>query len=150
MPPLHDFLCPNGHVFEKFQPLDYLREFAQCPHCDLDARKVFLSPPGSFVRMDYRYESPVSGRPITSYREHMEELARNDSVVYEPGIKQDQERNERMREQALDRAIDETVEREIATMPAVKRERLTAELEGGMSAEAVRITPPQQSFRKQA
>lgn len=146
--PLHDFRCPNGHQFEKFQPLERLRQHAKCPFCEADGEKVFLRAPVGFVQPDYRYTSPVDGRPITNYHEHIEELARTDTVVYEPGIKQDQERNARLREESIERAMDQTVEKEIATMPAVKREKLTAELEGGLSAEVARVTPPQQSFRE--
>lgn len=144
MPPLHDFECPKGHRFEKFQTLDMLRDYAKCPHCCLDAKKVFLRAPVGFVQPDYHYTSPVDGRPITNYHEHVEELARTNSVVYESGIKQDQERNERMREEAVERAMDETVEKEIAAMPTIKREKLAAELEGGMTAEPGRVSPPQQ------
>jgi hypothetical protein len=133
--------------------VDYYRTFDQShdtPDCSVEGhgrmRKI-ITPPMVFVQPDYRYESPVDGHPITNYHEHLEELARTDTVVYEPGIKQDQERNERKREEALDRAIDETVECEIATMSGPKREKLAVELEGGSTAEAQRITPAQKSFR---
>lgn len=145
--PLHNFHCPNGHVFEKYQPVDALREYAKCPHCPADGKKVFLRAPMGFVRADVRYESPVDGRPITNYQEHLEELARTDTVVYEHGIKQDQERNARQRMEKLERAVDQTVEKEIALMPAQKKEKLAAELEGGLAAEPGRITPPQVSYR---
>lgn len=110
-------------------------------------QRVFLRAPMAFVQPDIRYESPVDGRPITNYYEHLEELARTNTVVYEPGIKQDQERNERQRLEALERSVDETVEKEIATMPSVKLEKLAAELEGGLTAEPTRVTPPQVSYR---
>ena len=99
------------------------------------------------VRPSVAYTSPVDGRPITSWQAHKEDLARHDSVLYEPGIKQDQERNERERIAKLESAVDETVEREIAAMPGHKREKLGAELEGGATAEPVKITPQQKSFR---
>jgi hypothetical protein len=126
--------------------IDQLGVQQRC-HCGSLMERVFLTPPMAFVRPDVNYESPVDGRPITNYQEHLEELARTDTVVYEPGIKQDQERNARLREEALDRAVDETVDREIAKMPAVKREKLVAELEGGLTAEPARVTPPQVSYR---
>lgn len=146
--PLHDFICANGHIFEGYQPIEALSQFAQCPQCHAEASKVFLRAPLAFVQPDYRYTSPVDGRPITNFHEHIEELARTDTIVYEEGIKQDQERNVKVRDEALERAMDETVEKEIATMPAAKRERLAAELEGGIAADVTRITPPQRSFRE--
>lgn len=148
--PRHDYLCQNClEVTERYVPSDDLDNPQRC-HCGLLMQKVFLKAPAGFVQPDYRYTSPVDGRPITNYHEHLEELARTDTVVYEPGIKQDQERNQRVREEALDRAVDETVEREIALMPAVKREKLAAELDGGLTAEPARVTPPQRSFRDAA
>ena len=140
MPPLHDFMCAKGHVTERLVQAGV--ELDSCAACGAWARKVFLTPPMSFVREDVRYESPIDGRPITSYQQHLEDLARSNSVVYESGIKQDQERNERMRDAALERSVDETVDREIALMPAAKREKLVAELEGGFTATPQRVTPP--------
>ena len=109
----------------------------------------YRQAPMGFVQMDYRYTSPVDGRQITNYHEHVEELARTDTVVYEPGIKQDQERNQRRSQEALERSIEQTVEREVAVMPTRKLEKLAAELQGGLTAEPARITPPQTSFREQ-
>ena len=145
--PAHDFFCRNcNEVDERRVPANDLNKPQRC-HCGQLMEKVFLRAPRGFVQQDVHYQSPVDGRPITNYHEHIEELARTDSVVYEPGIRQDQERNERNRDAQMDRSIDETVEREIETMPARKREKLAAELEGGLSAEVARITPPQKSNR---
>jgi uncharacterized protein (UPF0254 family) len=45
----------------------------------------------------------------------------------------------------LEKSVDETVDREIAVMPARKKEKLQAEMEGGLTADIARITPPQRS-----
>ena len=145
--PIHSFRCSGtGHVFDAFQPLDKIDSTMACEQCKVMAEKVFLKFPMAFVKGDVHYTSPVDGRPITSYQQHIEELARTDCVVYESGIKQDQERNERMRDEALERSVDETVDREIALMPAVKREKLVAELEGGITATPERTTPTSNSI----
>lgn len=145
--PIHSFRCPTGHIFDAYQPADKLDSTMACGQCKAMADKVFLTPPMGFVRKDVHYTSPVDGRPITSRQGHLEDLARTNSVVYEPGIRQDQERNQAMRERALESSIEQTVDREVALMPARKREKLTAELEGGLTAEPGRVTPPQVSFR---
>lgn len=111
---------------------------ANLPRCHGREMRRILTVPHAYVKADVRYRSPVDGRPITNEQEHREELARTSTVVYEPGIKQDQERNELRRASALERSIDETVEREIAIMPSHKRERLAAELDNGASAVATR------------
>lgn len=108
--------------------------------CGAAMERIFTSP--MVCVKDVHYESPIDGRPINSYREHLEDLARSDCVVYESGIKQDQERNKRKRDEQLERSVDETIDREIALMPAVKREKLVAELEGGLTATPERGTVP--------
>jgi hypothetical protein len=140
--PLHDFRCPKGHITTEF--VGHGIDHVGCRTCGFPelAEKVFLRAPMGFVQADVCYDSPIDGRPITSRQQHLEDLARSNSVVYESGIKQDQERNERLREEALERSVDETVDREIALMPAVKREKLVSELEGGLTATPQRGTPP--------
>lgn len=145
--PLHDWRCPTGHVFEAYQPSGKLDSTMACAQCKAMAQKVFLRAPMSFVRPDVCYDSPIDGRPITSYQQHIEDLKRSDCVLYEPGIKQDQERKTREAEDAVERSIEQTIEKEIALMPVQKREKLTAELQGGLTAEPTRITPPQTSYR---
>lgn len=144
--PLHDHRCAAGHIFERFIERDALDAPQQC-QCGSSAERIYTRFPLSFIAKDVHYTSPVDGRPITNYQQHLEELARTDCVVYESGIKQDQERNALRREQELERSVDETVDREIALMPAAKKEKLVAELEGGLTATPERITPPQQSLR---
>lgn len=147
--PLHDFYC--GWCKETTERHVHVTELdlPQRCHCGLVMEKVFLRAPMGFVQKDICYDSPVDGRPITSLQAHREELARTDTVVYEPGIKQDQERNAQRRELALEQSIEQTVEREVAAMPTRKKEKLAAELEGGLTAEPARITPPQTSYRGQ-
>jgi hypothetical protein len=84
--PVHDYYCRNcNEVEERFCTVDQLGDPQRC-HCGLTMERVFLQAPVGFVEPDYCYTSPVDGRPITNKYEHLEELARTDSVVYEPGI----------------------------------------------------------------
>jgi putative FmdB family regulatory protein len=134
--PLYEYRCAEcRNVQSEFRSV---AERDNAPECHGHMRRI-LTVPMACVR-EVNYTSPVDGRPITSMAAHQEELARNNSVVYEPGIKQDQERNERRREQALESKVEKTVEKEIAAMPARKREKLAAELQGGLTAEPVRST----------
>lgn len=145
--PLHDHRCTKcGEMEERFIALDQLSA-VQLHECGGELERVFLRFPFAVVQDDICYDSPIDGRPITSKQARMEDLARGDCVPYEPGIREDQERRRAESEAALERSFDATVEREIATMSARKREKLTAELEGGMSAEPERVTPAQRSFR---
>lgn len=145
--PLHDHRClACGEIEERFVPLDQL-DAIQKHECGGAMERVFLRFPFATIQEDICYDSPIDGRPITSKQARLEDLARADCVPYEEGIRQDQERNKRESEERLERAVDQTVEKEIALMPARKREKLTAELEGGLTAAPTRMTPHQVSFR---
>jgi len=85
------------------------------------------------------YHSPIDGRLISTQQQRKEDMARNDCVEYDPGMRQDVDRRVIADEIALDKAVDETFDREIAAMPAIKRERLDAEMSAGMVAEVARI-----------
>lgn len=139
--PLHDYACKwCDEVQERFVSVEDLDEPQRC-HCGLVMERVYLKFPMSFVQPDICYDSPIDGRPITSKHARIEDMKRSDCVEYDPSMKSYAERRRKEEDAALERAIDETVEREIHTMPARKRERLAAELEGGQSVEYTRATP---------
>lgn len=87
------------------------------------------------------YDSPIDGRPITSVSARTEDLARNNCQPYDPEMKTDYANRLKREDAELDRSVDEVVDREIATMPAVKRERLVNEIASGVNADIVRRAP---------
>lgn len=137
--PLHDWKCNNGHVFERFVSRDELDSKHLC-ECGEVAERIFLSAPYSWATEDICYDSPIDGRPITSKQKRLEDLARSDCVPYDPDIKQDYQRRIDDGNARLEKSVDETVEKEIHTMPSRKREKLVAELQSGLVAEPVRLT----------
>lgn len=90
------------------------------------------------IPQDCYYESPIDGRPITNRKQRLEDMARSGCVEYDPGIRQDIDRNLKESEIRLDKAIDTTVEKEIESMPIIKKERLASELAAGFDIETVR------------
>jgi hypothetical protein len=115
----------------------------QC-QCGSEAEQVILSAPlmtiPAHMRYDFNgYESPTTGRLIRNKRERIEDLAVSQCMEYDPGVKQDYDRKCKEEEIALDRAIDETVEKEFETMPLLKREQLAAELTAGADVETIRL-----------
>lgn len=143
--PTYAYRCDSGHEFDRYLPLDRYAEPQNC-ECGSPSTKV-ITAPMLHIPGEIRYESPIDGRPITSAAARAEDLARSGCVPWEPGIRQDGERRQKQAEDALERSIDETVEREFATMPPKKLEKLAAELQGGLTAEPTRMTPVQQSFK---
>ena len=139
MPFTYEYRCRNGHEFERILPVADYKTPQRC-HCGAEGRRI-LSLPRLLVKPDVRYDSPVTGAPITSERARREDLARHNCIEYDPGMKQDAQRRVVEDERKLDKAVDATVEAEISRMPARKRERLEAELRGGSDVSVERLTP---------
>lgn len=112
--------------------------------CGKDAQQVItvpmlVIPAHMSATGTHAYESPVTGDIITTQKQRLEDMARSGCVEYDPGMRQDVDRRVIEQEKALDKSVDETIDRAIAELPAVKREKLDAEMSAGLTAEAVRL-----------
>ena len=137
--PLYEFQCDNGHKFDLFLKL---KDYNSPQTCDCGAkakRKITATMISCDIQPWDYYESPVSGKPITSYKQRREDMARHDCVDYDPGMKDVQKNRIRNEEKALERSIDETVDREWAKMPTDKKESLAKELLSGADVEIERL-----------
>lgn len=139
--PTYLYICPNGTQFERYLPVSRYNESQTCECCGAVGSKV-ITVPNVFISPDICYDSPIDGRPITSKKAREEDLARSNCVPYDPEIKKDYQRRIEREEKALDKAVDMTIDREIATMPARKREKLEAELQAGFTVTPERRTAP--------
>lgn len=142
--PMYDLKCEAGHLFERYLKFDQLDDVQKCD-CGAVGARVILRAPMGFVQPDICYDSPIDGRPITSKHSREDDLKRHGCIEYDPGMRQDADRRRQDMENALDKSVDATVEREFSTMPARKREKLESELKAGAAAETVRLTPEQRS-----
>jgi putative FmdB family regulatory protein len=133
--PLYSYKCQNGHKFDRFLKLaDY--DKSQTCECGADSIKQLSAP---MFQVDFpAYQSPTSGKWITSRTQRNEDLKQSGCVEYEPSMKQEMERKHAAEDAALDKAVDEHVEKTIYEMPVQQRERLVAELESGVDVEVVR------------
>jgi len=135
--PTYVFHCPRGHQFELFRNIrDFVRE-VPC-ECGETGRLIVQRTIG-YVQGECRYDSPIDGRPITSWAQRKDDLARAGCQEYDPEMRKDADRARRLSDERLERSMSETVEREIEKMPAVKRERLHNELAAGLSPEIERL-----------
>jgi putative FmdB family regulatory protein len=134
--PTYEYFCPEHGHFERFLPFSEWNVPQKC-ECGLESRKL-ISSPMVHVRPDVCYDSPIDGKPITSWKQREEDMKRANCVEYDPGIKQDYQRRIADSERNLDRIVDQTVEEAIEKMPVRKKEQLTSELESGANAEVVR------------
>lgn len=132
--------CEQNHRFDRYSTVDARNDPQRC-ECGAMAQRI-ITPPTIFGSRDIHYTSPIDGRVIDSMAARREDLARNGCREYDPEMKTDYHRRQKDSDAALEKAIDATVDREIATMPARNREKLEAEMQGGVGAEPVRITAP--------
>lgn len=136
--PIYVQECPQGHEFDVFLHLaDY--NTPQTCQCGLLAKRKIVP---TMIRCDIApwdaYESPSSGKLITSYKERREDMVRTDCVDYEPSLKKQQKKTQKESELKLEKAMDDTVEEAIEKMPTAKREKLSNELVSGADINLIR------------
>lgn len=130
--PLYDCECSSGHQFERQIPLSEFEEPIICA-CGSGARRAISRPTIIGGRLDYEYACPVTGKHISSKRQHEENLKINGCRVLETGERGYNQRRAAEADQEFERKVDETIEREIAVMPSEKREQLGKELQNGVT-----------------
>lgn len=141
--PIYDYHCD---ACESDMQIYYsFKEHINVTTCDCGqiAKQVVSVPMLIKSRMVY-YDSPIDGRPITSEAARREDMAKNDCVEYDPGMRQDNDRHVAESQQALDRSIDDTMEKEISHLSSRQLETLNSEIASGASADVVRddAAPP--------
>lgn len=142
--PIYGYKCDDcGGVFDVVRRVSEHQRQEHCV-CGAWAGQVITAPIviiPAHMRFDAPsgYESPATGQIITNNRQRINDLASSGCIEYEPGMRQDADRRVVDDDKALDKAVDDTVDREIAAMPVKNRERLDVEMALGMNAETVRI-----------
>lgn len=99
---------------------------------------VYLQAPRMTVDIP-AYQSPVDGKVISSRRQRKEDLRRNGCVEWDSGMNQDIEREKAAAEASQESAVESTIDEFITKLPAVKKDRLAAEMEAGVSADVTRL-----------
>ena len=127
--PLYEFVCSNGHKFDRFLKLaDY--DKVQTCECGVEAVKQLSAPMFSIDATNFvPYHSPATGHWITSKTQRREDMKASGCVDYEPSLKAEQEKRHAAEDAELDKKVEEHVEREIIAMPVEKREKLASEIE---------------------
>ena len=126
--PIYSYKCSVGHEFDRFLKIHDYKEPQTCD-CGTDSQKV-ITP--TMINCDManwdRYESPCSGKLITSYKERERDMREHGCVDYDPGVREDAETNQKREDIKMDKAIDHTVEEAFEKMPIRKKEKLENDL----------------------
>lgn len=128
MPPIYVFECESGHKFDRFLKLDEYDTPQTC-ECGKAAKRKIVPTMIKPDMADWEaYQSPASGKWITSYSEREADMKATGCVDYDPGMRKVQRQKEQDEDKALDAAVDDTVERAWEAMPSDKKEKLENEL----------------------
>lgn len=139
--PTYVYECSAGHTFERILRVADYANPQGCDQCGRLGKKV-ITAPTVFVSKDICYDSPIDGRPITSMRARLDDLARNNCTEYDPEIKKDYTRRIERQQLQLERSVEATVEATIEQMPVRKREQLETELRSGADCAPERQAAP--------
>ena len=120
----------------------YTGEPNNCQFCDELAERIISVPLFVKAAPNVCYDSPIDGKPITSWDMRREDLKRNGCREYDPEMKTDYANRIKESEAQLDATIEAHVEEAIEKMPTAKRGKLYSELtEQGVQADVIRTTP---------
>ncbi len=127
--PLYNLLCENGHKFDRFIKLANLDDPQTC-ECNAKATRMLSAPMFNIDATNFpAYQSPTTGRWITSKTQRREDMSASGCVDYEPSLIAEQNKRVAREDAELDKKVDEHVEKTIYEMPIEKKERLAAEVE---------------------
>lgn len=110
---------------------DYVRSVAnyldtpEC--CGEKTEKVILTAPKGHVQMDVCYDSPIDGRPITSWAAREEDMKRNNCRPWEgmEAEKKEVKRQEQEMYKAIDKIAEKAVDEAWAQLPTESRNALS-------------------------
>jgi putative FmdB family regulatory protein len=114
--PLYTYTCQCGSrdtVFAKIVSRDDPRE---CPQCNRYMTRILEAP---YVRPEIQpYISPASGRVINSRDQRRDDLRRSGCIEWEPGIREEAEKNRVAGIEANFRTVDASIDKTVAEMHA--------------------------------
>lgn len=136
--PMYLYKCPTcarkREVLLKLAELD--TAVVLCPQDNFPMNRQICAPA---VVGDYApYECPVTGKMIEGRKAHQENLARTGCRILEPGETDAHRRSLAQADVDLDNRVEATVDEFIAKLPGDKRDKLAAEMDGGLTTELAR------------
>src|SRR5690349_20621275 len=115
--PQYQYRCEENHWFTVFNSVSNHSPTELCTVCGQLAQQVITAPLMVKCAQDVCYDSPIDGKPITSWAQQEEDLKRHDCIPYDPEMKKDQARRIAEADAALDSSVDRQVEEAIEKMP---------------------------------
>lgn len=136
--PTYEYRCKDGHKFDRVSTIRDYSPVVRC-NCGQFADRIFTVAPMGFVQGDVSYRCPITDKPITSRKEHEENLARHGCRILEPGEREGLTRQRAQEDAIFDAKVEATAEEFVANLPAEKKEQLGKELDAGADVSIDRI-----------
>lgn len=122
-------------------PEDYEQEYKKWLDWRLAVDRGMTKSEGMvIVKGEIGYESPATGKIITSEKARKEDLARSGCIEYDPEMRADYRKRIEESDKKLDKQFDEVIDKTLAQMPSDKRAKLDNELAGGLDISVDRLT----------
>jgi putative FmdB family regulatory protein len=136
--PTYHYRCPEGHTIQRITTMREHKNTATC-NCGKIAQQIIISAPMGFVKGDLPvYTCPITDKPITSRKEHEENLARHGCRILESGEKEEAERYRKQVEADLDAKVEATAVEFVEKLPTESREQLGRALDSGLDVSVER------------
>jgi len=127
--PVYAHKCQNGHKFDRYLKLAELDDRQLC-ECGAEAKRLISPVMFSIDATNFTsYESPGTGRWITSKTQRREDMKACGCVDYEPSLKEHQQKRIEREDAEIDKKVDEHIEKTIYEMPAADREKLANQVD---------------------
>ena len=138
--PLYEYCCGNQHLFERYLSFqDY--SLPQVCECGRLGERIISAPILVVAQPNVCYDSPIDGTPITSMAQRRQDMDKHNCQDYDPMMKQDYMARIADSEKALEKQVDEHVDKTWAGMTTVQRNKIAVDVEErGMTPEIVRST----------
>jgi len=136
--PLYDLTCKScGVATTRFIKLQDLDEFQECDVCSGELQRMISKP---FVQINnVGYTCPITEKWIGTKQEHKNNLDKHGCRLLEDGEHQHNQLSRQRANEELDKTIEQSVEKEILSMPTEKVERLAKEVQAGFDIKIDRI-----------
>jgi len=137
--PIYEYRCGSGHRFTRFDTVANHQSLRLCPTCFAASTQIITAPAMVKVAQDVCYDSPIDGKPITSWAAREEDLKRSNCRPYDPEQKTDAANRRKAEEAALDTMIEAHAEEVTEKMTTAQRGKIWSELtEQGAEAQVIR------------
>jgi len=125
--PIYEYCCGNQHLFERYLSFqDY--SLPQVCECGRLGERIISAPILVVAQPNVCYDSPIDGTPITSMAQRRQDMDKHNCQDYDPMMKQDYMARIADSEKALEKQVDEHVDKIWEKLPTAVKGKMASEV----------------------